>query len=137
MEDLGTKRALYEMLGVQEYFLYDPLGEYLRPALQGYVRHAGEFQRRRANSEDRFVSEALGIELQLEHDRLRLIDPLTKEWLLSPAEAQDARRALLKFASLMQKTHGELPNPVPPEAEEELERLRAELLRLRCRNVVR
>ncbi len=26
LEDLGTKRALYAMLGVQEYFLYDPLG---------------------------------------------------------------------------------------------------------------
>src|SRR5262249_33337587 len=31
LEDLGTKRALYAMLGVREYFLYDPLGEYLRP----------------------------------------------------------------------------------------------------------
>ena len=36
LEDLGTKRALYAMLGVREYFLYDPLGEYLQPPLQGY-----------------------------------------------------------------------------------------------------
>src|SRR5262245_54477245 len=35
LEDLGTKRALYAMLGVPEYFLYDPLGEYLQPPLQG------------------------------------------------------------------------------------------------------
>ena len=26
LEDLGTKRAVYAMLGVREYFLYDPLG---------------------------------------------------------------------------------------------------------------
>ena len=40
LEDLGTKRALYAMLGVQEYFLYDPLGEYLRPPCKatGYSR---------------------------------------------------------------------------------------------------
>ena len=45
LEDLGTKRALYAMLGVQEYFLYDPLGEYLRPPLQGYRLQEGEYQR--------------------------------------------------------------------------------------------
>ncbi len=27
LEDLGTKRVVYAMLGVREYFLYDPLGE--------------------------------------------------------------------------------------------------------------
>jgi Uma2 family endonuclease len=36
LEELGTKQALYAMLGVREYFLYYPLGEYLRPPLQGY-----------------------------------------------------------------------------------------------------
>jgi Uma2 family endonuclease len=41
LEDLGTKRAVYAMLGVQEYVLYDPLGEYLRPPLQGYRLQEG------------------------------------------------------------------------------------------------
>jgi Uma2 family endonuclease len=45
LEDLGTKRAVYAMLGVQEYFVYDPLGAYLRPPLQGYRLHEGEYQR--------------------------------------------------------------------------------------------
>ena len=31
--DLSTKRFLYETLGVREYFLFDPLHEYLRPPL--------------------------------------------------------------------------------------------------------
>ena len=44
LEDLGTKRALYAELGVQEYFLYDPLGEYLRPPLQGYRLACASFQ---------------------------------------------------------------------------------------------
>src|SRR5262245_61346495 len=41
LEDLGTKRVLYAMLGIREYFLYDPLGEYLRPPLQGYRLQEG------------------------------------------------------------------------------------------------
>src|SRR5690349_14469775 len=28
-EDLGNKRELYQRLGVEEYFLHDPLGDYL------------------------------------------------------------------------------------------------------------
>lgn len=36
-EDLGTKRPLYEWLGVRgEYFLCDPMAEYLRPVLRGF-----------------------------------------------------------------------------------------------------
>jgi len=35
-KDTVTKKKLYERLGVKEYFLYDPLGEYLDPPLQGY-----------------------------------------------------------------------------------------------------
>jgi Uma2 family endonuclease len=130
LEDLGTKRALYELLGVQEYFLYDPLGEYLHPALQGYLRHVGEFQRSVPNSEGRFVSEALGVELQLEHGRLRLIDPLTKERLLSPAEAQDARRAAEVRITQAEDARRAAESRAT-EAEKELERLRVELLRLR------
>jgi Uma2 family endonuclease len=115
LEDLGTKRVVYAMLGVQEYFLYDPLGEYLRPSLQGYRLQEGEYQRVPSESEGRLTSQALGLELRLEEGRLRLVNPTTGERLLTPAEAQAARRteAMGRRA-----------------AEAELERLRAELARL-------
>lgn len=109
LEDLGTKRALYAMLGVQEYFLYDPLGEYLRPPLQGYRLQEGEYQRLPSGGEGELVSQVLGVELRVEAGRLRVVDLATGERLLTPAEAHTARRA----------------------AEAELERLRAELARLR------
>ncbi len=109
LEDLGTKRVVYAMLGVREYFLYDPLGEYLRPPLQGYRLQEGEYQRLLPGGEGELVSQVLGVELRVEAGRLRVIDPATGERLLTPAEAQAARRA----------------------AEAELERLRAELARLR------
>jgi Uma2 family endonuclease len=109
LEDLGTKRAVYAMLGVREYFLYDPLGEYLRPALQGYRLQEGEYQRLPPGGEEEFTSQVLGLELRLENGRLRVFNPTTGERLLTPAEALLARRV----------------------AEAEVERLRAELARLR------
>jgi len=116
LEDLGTKRAVYAMLGVREYFLYDPLGEYLRPPLQGYRLQEGEYQRIPPGAEGGFTSQALGLELQLEDGRLRVFNPATDELLLTPAEALVARRS----EASARRT-----------AEAELERLRAELARLR------
>src|SRR5215813_10588526 len=87
LEDLGTKRAVYAMLGVQEYFVYDPLGEYLRPPLQGYRLHEGEYQRMPAGSVGELNSLALRLDLRLEDGQLRVVNPATGERLLTPAEA--------------------------------------------------
>jgi Uma2 family endonuclease len=116
LDDLGTKRALYAMLGVHEYFVYDPLGDYLAPALQGYQLQDGEYQRLPHTDSGQLVSHKLGLELRLEAGRLRLVHPTTGEYLLTPAEAQEARRAAELRAA---------------QAEAELVRLRAELARLR------
>jgi Uma2 family endonuclease len=116
LEDLGTKRAVYAMLGVQEYFLYDPLGEYLQPPLQGYRLQDGEYQRLSPGGEGELTSQVLGLELRLEAGRLCAVNPATGERLLTPAEAQAARRAAEARVS---------------QAEAELARLRAELERLR------
>jgi Uma2 family endonuclease len=123
LEDLGTMRAVYAMLGVQEYFLYDPLGEYLRPPLQGYGLQEGEYQRIPPRAEGGLTSQALGLELRVEDGRLRLINPATGERLLTPAEAQAARRA--------EAAAHRAEAAARRAAEAELERLRAELARLR------
>jgi Uma2 family endonuclease len=118
LEDLGTKRAVYAMLGVGEYFVYDPLGEYLRPPLQGYRLHEGEYQRMRPAGEEGLTSQVLGLELRVEAGRLRVVDPATGERLLTPAEVYAARRAEATASRVA-------------EVEAELERLRVELARLR------
>jgi Uma2 family endonuclease len=123
LEDLRTKRALYAMLGVREYFLYDPLGEYLRPPLQGHRLQQGEYERVLPGGEGVLVSQALSLELRVEEGQLRVINPATGERLLTPSEAQAARRA---EAAAHQAAEARASL-----AEAELERLRGELARLR------
>jgi hypothetical protein len=144
LEDLGTKRALYALLGVQEYFLYDPLGEYLQPPLQGYRLEGGEFQRIPPRDSGVLASQVLGLELRLEAGRLHVVQPASGERLLTPAEAQAARRAAEE--RVMQETAArraaeaqaaqeaaarQAAETRAAQAEAELERLRAELTRLR------
>jgi Uma2 family endonuclease len=130
LEDLGTKRALYAMLGVQEYFLYDPLGEYLRPPLQGYRLQEGEYQRMSSLGHEGLASQVLGLELRLEDRRLRVVHPATRERLLTPAEAQAARRAAEARAT-QEATARQAAEERAAQAEAELQRVRAELARLR------
>jgi hypothetical protein len=130
LEDLGTKRAIYSMLGVREYFVYDPLGEYLRPPLQGYRLHEGEYERLQPAGEEGLTSQVLGLALRVEAGRLRVIDPATGERLLTPAELHAARRAeaTARQAEVTARRAAEVR---AAEVEAELERLRAELARLR------
>jgi len=118
-KDLGTKKGVYELLGVKEYYLFDPLREYLVPSLQGYYLTGGGY---RLMEERPLVSEVLGLELREEGDWLRLYDPETGKKLLTPLEAQAAHRQAEARASQEAAARRQ--------AEAELERLRAELARL-------
>ena len=95
--DQVTKRALYEWMGVSEYVLYDPLGEYLDPPLQGYRLVGGryvEWEGTRVPGGVRALhSDVLGLSLHVRaRDRaLRLYDPVSGEDLLTPVEAAAAR----------------------------------------------
>lgn len=108
-EDLQEKWRLYEQLGVREYFIFDPEYDYLDTPLVAY----------RLDAEGRYVplevengtvhSEALQLDLVDTGQTLRLRDPRTNQFLLTPAEEAAARR----------------------QAEAEAAQLRAELAQLR------
>ena len=79
-EDQGAKRELYRRLGVREYWQYDPTGDYLAPALQGYELRGGEYERLPGRELAAGVvalgSAVLGLELRLYGGELRLYDPV-------------------------------------------------------------
>lgn len=94
--DLGEKRQLYEELGVKEYFLFDPLREYLSQPLRGFVLQDGFFSNmelvKRPDGEYQLFSELLGLEIHTANGLLRLYDPVEKRYLLYATEENAARQ---------------------------------------------
>jgi Uma2 family endonuclease len=90
VEDTNRKMKLYrDVLRVKEYFLFDSLGDYLNPRLQGYRLRGDEYRAIRP-VHHRLPSNVLGLHLEPENAWLRLYDPSTGRWVLGAAEA--ARR---------------------------------------------
>jgi Uma2 family endonuclease len=113
IEDLGTKQAVYAMLGVPEYFVFDPRREYLpAPLVRFSLTEAGEYRRENGTA---FYSEQLGLRLVMEDYLLRAYDPTTGAPLLTLEESEAAREA----------------------AESELRSLRAEIARLKDQEAAR
>ena len=92
-EDLGRKRDTYASLGVGEYWLFDPTGDWLAPRLQGLRLHEGGYRPlpsvATVDGGLMLHSEALGLDMRLEAgEDLRFHDPATGRNLLGALEAQ-------------------------------------------------
>jgi Uma2 family endonuclease len=95
-DDLVTKMRWYALLGVPEYFLYDPLGEYLKPRLLAYRLTGGGYLPVAPDADAGITSEQLGLVFRLEQGRLVLVDRETQERVLTGAErAEVAERRIL------------------------------------------
>jgi len=87
-EDEKTKFVLYrEKLRVQEYFLFDPFGDYLKPPFQGYRLKGNRYVKIHPVA-GRLPSEVLGLHLERHGDRLRFYDPDSGRLLPTPDEAR-------------------------------------------------
>ncbi|GAK58875.1 hypothetical protein U27_05850 [Candidatus Vecturithrix granuli] len=97
-EDLVTKSSLYAALGVQEYFIFDPLREYVGKAMMGFRLEHHEYVPLEPDQQGCLWSQELEVLLRSEDEILRIIDPHTGKAVPSLEEAivwaeQEARRA--------------------------------------------
>jgi Uma2 family endonuclease len=100
-QDLGVKKETYARLGVAEYFLYDPLDEWMHPALQGFRLVEGRYVALDLDERNGLASQTLGITFRLEAGQLALFDAATGQRLQTGIErAQDAE---MRLASLEQE----------------------------------
>jgi Uma2 family endonuclease len=99
-EDIVGKFRLYQdTLRVKEYFLFDPLGDYLKPSLQGHRLRSGEYHPIRAVA-GRLPSRILGLHLERAGRELRLYDPAVGRWLPTPLEQANTAEAARQFAEI-------------------------------------
>lgn len=116
-EDEVFKPTTYRRIGVKEYFLYDPEGEYLDPPLIGYRLTGRKPRRLLENDAGALQCRELGLRLWRERGELIVADAASGESLLTDFEAADLRAAEALERAAM--------------AEEEARRLRDEIARLK------
>lgn len=144
-EDLKDKFELYrDTLKVQEYFLFDPYAEYLKPPLQGYRLSRGRYVPIK-KVRRRLPSEILGLHLERDGWELRFYDPASGQRVPTRREAaaqavQAAAQAVQAVAQAreeLQQVEETLEDQLRQvadarrQAEAEADRLRQELARLR------
>jgi Uma2 family endonuclease len=143
-EDLSKKKDLYERLGVSEYFLFDPTGDYLNPRLQGYGLEQGRYLRLAQEPDGSLPSRITNLRLRPEGLNLRLTDARTGEKLLWIAEETVAREVAERKAEEAERKvedaeqrakeaerKAEAATAARSQLEKELTSLRAELERTR------
>ncbi|MGK7933288.1 MAG: Uma2 family endonuclease [Microcystaceae cyanobacterium] len=80
-QDQAFKKVLYEQLGVKEYWLFDPKGEWIIEQLRGYRLRNGEYE-----LIENYYSEPLNLRLQVEGNLIGFYRQDTGEKLLVPEE---------------------------------------------------
>ena len=130
-EDLGRKKDLYERMGVEEYILFDPFGEYLRPRLMGYRLDESRFKPIRQENDGSLLSRTTDLRFKPEGERLRLVDVATGEPLRWPEEVE-AAQALAEAALQVAEERANEEAKARRAAEDRIRALEEELSRLRA-----
>lgn len=82
----NQKKRCYESLGIEEYFLFAPWGDYLSPRLQGHRLIRNRYEPLPPKPDGSLESHTTGLTLTVEGLHLRLIDTITGERLLRVEE---------------------------------------------------
>ena len=154
-QDEETKPELYSQLGIQEYFQYDPTGDYLKPQLKGQTLVNGTYQpmapQTLSDGSIAIASQVLGLELKLLpatatslrpsfigplNRELRFIDPSTGTQLLTYEESERSRLQAEQAVGEAQHRLEQAEKQVQEERQQaEEERQRAERLAAHLRSL--
>ena len=93
--DIGEKRDIYLAIGVKEYWRFDPLRECFDPPLAG-ERLVNDVYEPIPVGEDasgilRGYSPALGLDICVREEELKLYDPFNRNWLRNLSESEAGR----------------------------------------------
>ena len=110
--DLTDKMTRYARLGIPNYLLYDAEALYLPAPLMGFQLVKGVYVPIPPGVDGSIHSDVLGLDFHIRERRLEIYDPVSEQWLQTPAETAEARAET---------------------AEAEVARLQAELERLKKR----
>ena len=133
-EDLDRKKRCYESLGIEEYFLFDPTGDYLSPRLQGYRLVRNRYEPIRPRPDGSLDSRTTGLTLTVEERHLRPIDTTTGERLLRVNELGEG---LQEEKVMRQAAEDRVQREAAARqaAEDRARRLEEELARLRAQTL--
>lgn len=129
-EDQLEKPAVYASIGVKEYLLFDPIGEYLQPRLQGFRLVKGVYVPMKPREADRLSSDELDLVFTIDAHLLRVIDPKTGRRLPTREEHQEQLKLARREARNAKRDAAESKRAAA-EAERRAAELEAELERLR------
>jgi hypothetical protein len=130
-EDTIRKSSLYARLGVTEYFLFDPLHEYMDDQFMGFRLEDGEYIPLEPADDGSIFSQELEVILRPDGDLLRVINPATNRIVPGMEETYtyaEESQALAEQSQALAEQEAQRAQA----AEAELERLRAELAQLRA-----
>lgn len=133
-KDTRDKPQLYARLGVKEYFLFDPCGEYLDPPLQGYRLAGDEYERIEPDADGSLDSRELELRLRIVEGHLDFVRWDTGERLLTRTKQVQREAAARQREAAARRREAERADreaAARQATEAEVARLRDELARLR------
>ena len=106
-EDDGSKKQLYEQLGIQEYWQFDPRGEWIPEKLRGYQLVGDDYQPIESG-----ISQAMGLRLEPHGAIISFYQLDTGEKLLIMdelyAQSEDRKAELMEERLQLRQTEAEL-----------------------------
>jgi Uma2 family endonuclease len=106
-EDQLEKMALYRRLRVREYFLFDPLNEYLPQQLIGYRLVGSDYQAMPLEDDGGLTSRELSLRFVPDGDQLAVFDVESGQRLLNLEEAQERSDFLQQHNQTLQEEKDE------------------------------